>query len=82
MKNFLFLIVFFLGACAPDEGSSTSQPFPTFNCETGEPDWVLAKAFSPDVVMPCNAGSTGICKAGYTYVSGTGWCKPDRAPLK
>jgi hypothetical protein len=29
------------------------------------------------VVMPCNAGSTGICKTGYSYVSGTGWCKPD-----
>lgn len=65
-----------IGACSPDEGAGTHQSLSTFNCEAGEQDWVLAKSFSPDVVLPCNAGSTGICKTGYTYVSGTGWCKP------
>jgi len=32
-----------------------------FNCETGKPGWKRATAVSPDLVPPCNSGSTGTC---------------------
>jgi hypothetical protein len=31
---------------------------------------------TPDVVPPCNTGSSGKCESGMTYVRGTGWCRP------
>jgi len=48
-----------------------------FECAGGAPGWKRAVAISPDVVPPCDTGSTGTCDGfGYTYVVGTGWCRP------
>ena len=48
-----------------------------FNCSEALPDWKRAHVVTPDVVLPCMTGSSGGCDdTGYTYVSGTGWCRP------
>lgn len=47
-----------------------------FSCEGGKQGWKRADAITPDLVLPCQSGSTGICAVGFEYVSGTGWCRP------
>jgi hypothetical protein len=48
-----------------------------FNCAEALPGWQRARVVTPDVVLPCMTGSSGSCEgSGYTYVSGTGWCRP------
>lgn len=48
-----------------------------FSCAEGLPGWQRAQVVTPDAVQPCMTGSSGSCADGrYTYVSGTGWCRP------
>ena len=60
------------GACCPKASSNMS-----IDCEQGLPGWSRAVAVTPDVVTPCNTGSSGKCaEKTFIYVSGTGWCRP------
>jgi hypothetical protein len=47
-----------------------------FDCAGGRPGWIRAQAITPDAVPPCRTGSAGICPESYTYVAGTGFCRP------
>ena len=48
-----------------------------FDCDQALPGWRRATAITPDVIGPCSTGSSGSCAdARYSYVSGTGWCRP------
>ncbi|KAI9129142.1 hypothetical protein [Acaryochloris sp. CCMEE 5410] len=56
--------------------TQTNESNSVANC-SGEAGWERATAISPDLVPPCNTGSTGVCpNHGFVYVKGTGWCKP------
>jgi hypothetical protein len=56
---------------------SASKSMEGFHCSSGRPGWKRAKAITPNLVPPCNTGSSGMCEQpAFEYVSGTGWCRP------
>lgn len=63
-----------LPGCASRARTSAKEA--AVSCDGMPKGWVTAKAITPDLVPPCKSGSSGICAAGYRYVSGTGWCRP------
>ena len=72
----LVLIFVMLQGCDRDNRASDDS-FEINRCDMPPDGWVNAESVSPDVVPPCNKGSTGTCKElGYVYEKGTGFCRP------
>jgi hypothetical protein len=74
----LYLLPLF--GCEAEDQTKTVSAFVVpekFDCENAMPGWKRASAITPDVVPPCMTGSSGSCdEAEYSYVAGTGWCRP------
>lgn len=77
MRVFVSLTVAALLAGCGDEEPAAIDPFTEAECGVGREGWIRADRVTPDAVAPCGTGSQGACpKAGFSYVSGTGWCRP------
>lgn len=65
--------------CDIRDANDTESAMPAdFSCGEALGGWKPAPAVTPDAVPPCMTGSAGLCDPGYHYVSGTGWCRPDK----